>query len=369
MGRRSARCPSAARVCSSRSSRRMAGGRAGSRCRPIRRTTAPPNGCFARPPGSRRSPRTSSSSSRRRRRDSPAIEAATERGINVNVTVCFSVAQAVAAAEAIERGLARRESAGEPIDRMGPVVTLMMGRVEDWLHTLVERDGVIVDPVAVPWAGVAIFKRAYGLFRERGYRSRLLGAAMRHHYHWSQLIGGDVVITMPPAWQRRFNALLGAGPARHRRSSRPGDRRGTAGALPRLPPRLRARRHDRGRVRHVRPDRPGPPSVHLLVPRPAAPGPRRGAAGSRHPEELDRSRRASATVHPSALPNDATADQLRLRPGADGTVAVDPARAGWRYLSFRVERLEAGSEIRVGRRGARGGRCQPCRRGGRDLGR
>ena len=37
-----------------------------------------------------------------------AIEAATARGISVNVTVCFSVAQAVAAAEAIERGLGRR---------------------------------------------------------------------------------------------------------------------------------------------------------------------------------------------------------------------------------------------------------------------
>ena len=32
------------------------------------------------------------------------------------------------------------------------------------------------------------------------------GAAIRHHYHWSQLIGGDVVITLPAAWQRRFNA-------------------------------------------------------------------------------------------------------------------------------------------------------------------
>jgi transaldolase len=29
---------------------------------------------------------------------------------------------------------------------------------------------------------------------------------MRHHLHWSELIGGDVIITMPSAWQRRFNA-------------------------------------------------------------------------------------------------------------------------------------------------------------------
>ena len=38
------------------------------------------------------------------------------------------------------------------------------------------------------------------------FRARLLGAAIRHHYHWSELIGGDVVLTLPASWQRRFNA-------------------------------------------------------------------------------------------------------------------------------------------------------------------
>lgn len=135
-----------------------------------------------------------------------AIEEATYRGVSVNVTVSVTVSQAVAAAEAIERGLRRRDAEGQPTDRMGPVVTLMMGRIEDWLRVVVDRDGLTVDPAALPWSGVAVFKRAYGLFRERAYRARLLGAAIRHHYHWSELIGGDVVITMPAAWQRRFNA-------------------------------------------------------------------------------------------------------------------------------------------------------------------
>ena len=135
-----------------------------------------------------------------------AIDTATYRGISVNVTVSFTVAQAVAAAEAIERGLRRRDAEGLATDRMGPVVTLMMGRIEDWLRVQVERDGLVVDPDALPWSGVAVFKRAYGLFRDRGYRARLLGAAIRHHYHWSELIGGDVVITLPSSWQRRFNA-------------------------------------------------------------------------------------------------------------------------------------------------------------------
>ena len=135
-----------------------------------------------------------------------AMEEASARGVSVNTTVCFSVAQAVAAAEAIERGIRRREAAGESTAAMGPVVTIMMGRIEDWLRVQTERDGIVADPVALPWSGVAVFKRAYGLFRERGFRARLLGAAIRHHYHWSELIGGDVVITMPASWQKRFNA-------------------------------------------------------------------------------------------------------------------------------------------------------------------
>ena len=134
------------------------------------------------------------------------MEEATYRGVNVNATVSFSVAQAVAAAEAVERGLRRREADGLAVDGMGPVITLMMGRLEDWLKVVAERDGTVVHPQALAWSGVAAFKRAAAEFRERGLRARLLGAAIRHHLHWSELIGGDVVITMPASWQRRFNA-------------------------------------------------------------------------------------------------------------------------------------------------------------------
>ncbi len=135
-----------------------------------------------------------------------AMETATFRGISINATVSFSVAQAVAAAEAVERGIRRREADGLPTTEMGPVVTLMMGRIEDWLRVQTERDGIAVHPAALPWSGVAVFKQAARIFQERGFRARLLGAAIRHHLHWSELIGGDVVLTLPAVWQRRFNA-------------------------------------------------------------------------------------------------------------------------------------------------------------------
>jgi transaldolase len=133
------------------------------------------------------------------------IEEATFRGVNINSTVSFSVPQAVASADAVERGLARREAAGEDTSSMTPICTIMIGRLDDWMKVLVERDDIALHPDAASWAGIAAFKRAYAIFRERGYRSRLLAAAYRHRLHWTELVGGDVSMTMPYPWQVRFN--------------------------------------------------------------------------------------------------------------------------------------------------------------------
>jgi transaldolase len=135
-----------------------------------------------------------------------AIEEVTARGISINATVSFTVPQALAVADAVERGLRRREAAGHDVSGMGPVCTIMVGRLDDWLKVAAEKAGATLDPGYFEWAGVAAFKRAYRLYRERGYRTRLLSAAFRNHMHWSQLIGGDVVISPPFAWQKRLNA-------------------------------------------------------------------------------------------------------------------------------------------------------------------
>lgn len=136
----------------------------------------------------------------------PAIEEATYRGISINATVSFSLPQCIAVAEAVERGLKRREQDGKDIEAMGPVCTIMVGRLDDWLKVLVEKENIAIDPGYLEWAGVAVFKKAYQIFRERGYRIRLLSAAFRNHMHWSELIGGDIVISPPYSWQVRFNA-------------------------------------------------------------------------------------------------------------------------------------------------------------------
>lgn len=135
-----------------------------------------------------------------------AIEEATARGVVINATVAFTVAQAIAVGEAVERGLRRHEADGGDTSRFSPVCSLMIGRLDDWMKVLVERDDIALDPAAANWAGIAVFKRAYGIYRERGFRTRVLAAAYRHRLHWTELVGGDIVMTMPHVWQARFNA-------------------------------------------------------------------------------------------------------------------------------------------------------------------
>lgn len=135
-----------------------------------------------------------------------AIEEATYQGVSINATVSFTLPQSIAVAEAVERGLKRREAEGHDTSLMSPVCTIMVGRLDDWLNVLVKRDEITTHPSIIPWAGVAVMKKAYRIFQERGYRARLLSAAYRHHLHWSEFIGGDVIVSMPYEWQLRFNA-------------------------------------------------------------------------------------------------------------------------------------------------------------------
>jgi transaldolase len=133
-----------------------------------------------------------------------AMEEVTARGINVNATVNFTLPGALAVAEAVERGLDRLAAAqGEAAAAaMTPVCTLMVGRLEDWLRVIAAREGILPTPGRIEWAGVAVAKRAIALYRERGHRTRILVGAFRTHLPWTELAGADIVLTIPPGWQR-----------------------------------------------------------------------------------------------------------------------------------------------------------------------
>ncbi|MEA4876230.1 transaldolase family protein [Anaerorhabdus sp.] len=134
-----------------------------------------------------------------------AFEEMTYRGISINATVSFTVSQAIAVAEAVERGLNRRIKEGLPIDKMNPVCTIMAGRVDDYLKKDCKEKGLLIEPEILEWAGVAVVKNAYRIYQEKAYRTTLLVAAYRNPYHWNQFIGGKIVLTIPYDWQLKYN--------------------------------------------------------------------------------------------------------------------------------------------------------------------
>jgi transaldolase len=134
-----------------------------------------------------------------------AMEEVVASGVNVNATVSFSVAQAVAIAEAFERGMKKAEKAKRDMSQLHPYVTIMVGRVDDMLKRAVEKGGPAAAAEHLTWAGIAVFKRAHQVFQEKRFRSTLLAAAYRHEGQWSQLIGDDVILSMPYKWWKQFN--------------------------------------------------------------------------------------------------------------------------------------------------------------------
>ncbi len=142
-----------------------------------------------------------------------ALEELSARGVTAMATACFTVSQAVAVAEAVERGLERAAASGHDTGSMTPLCVFLVGRTDDWFAALAEREGGAIDPSDLEWPGISCVKAAYRVYRERGYRTRLLVAGFRRELHWSAFVGGDLVLSLTPPWWRRIEASGAPAPA------------------------------------------------------------------------------------------------------------------------------------------------------------
>jgi transaldolase len=134
-----------------------------------------------------------------------AIEEVTYRGVSINATVCFGVSQAVQVAEAVERALRRRESENMSNDAINPVCTIMVGRLDDYIKKVIKAEDRLMSPEALEWAGIACAKKYYNIYKERKYKTKLLTAAFRNIHHWTSLVGGDLIATIPMSYQVKIN--------------------------------------------------------------------------------------------------------------------------------------------------------------------
>jgi transaldolase len=149
----------------------------------------------------------------------PAIEELTARGVNVNVTLLFSLARHEQVIDAYVAGLERRAAAGQPVDGIASVASFFVSRVDAKADALLPAGSDLRGKVAIANA-----QRAYGRCRERFADQRWLAlgelGANPQRPLWAstgtkdptysdvlyveELIAPGVINTMPDATLRAF---------------------------------------------------------------------------------------------------------------------------------------------------------------------
>jgi transaldolase len=123
-------------------------------------------------------------------------------GVTVTATVSFTVPQVVAIAERHRQGAQRARERGVQPGKCFAVI--MIGRLDDYLREVAHDNQVAVSESDIRQAGLAVTKRACAIYRERGYDTILLVAALRGEYHLTELAGADLVMSIAPVYQELF---------------------------------------------------------------------------------------------------------------------------------------------------------------------
>jgi transaldolase len=130
------------------------------------------------------------------------LEDCIAEGITVTATVSFTVPQVIAIAERCRAGRERALRNGTTPGECFSVI--MIGRLDDYLREVAADNRAPVSESDVRQAGLAVTKRAYRIYRERGYEAVLLIAALRGSYHLMELAGAELVMSIAPAPQEWF---------------------------------------------------------------------------------------------------------------------------------------------------------------------
>ena len=123
-------------------------------------------------------------------------------GITVTITVSFTVPQAVAIGERHMAGIRRAQAKG--IEPGKCFAVIMIGRLDDFLREVAHDTQAAVSESDIRQSGVAATKRAYQLYKKRGYQAVLLIAALRGDYHLTEIAGADLLMSIAPAFQEIF---------------------------------------------------------------------------------------------------------------------------------------------------------------------
>jgi transaldolase/glucose-6-phosphate isomerase len=162
----------------------------------------------------------------------PAIEESIYRGVNINITMIFSIENYIQVAESFIKGLERRDAEGKPVDHIASVASFFVSRVDTAIDTDLEyrashaatpEEKAILEGL-MGGAAIANAKIAYQKFKEIFYGERFSKlkskGALAQRCLWAStgtknpkysdvlyvdnLIGPETVNTIPPQTYTAF---------------------------------------------------------------------------------------------------------------------------------------------------------------------
>jgi transaldolase len=127
------------------------------------------------------------------------LEDCTAEGITATLTISYTVPQVIAIAERHRRGIQRAEQNGIKPGRCFAVI--MIGRLDDYLRDVAHDSEADISESDIRQAGLAVSKRAYSIYKQRGYEATLIVAALRGTYHMTELAGAEIIMSIAPPYQ------------------------------------------------------------------------------------------------------------------------------------------------------------------------
>ncbi len=127
------------------------------------------------------------------------LEDCAAEGITCTLTISYTLPQTIATAERYRLGLQRAKAKGITPGKCFAVI--MIGRLDDYLREVAHDCCAGVGESDIRQAGLAVTKRAYAIYRQRGYEAVLIIAALRGTHHMTELAGAEVIMSIFPTIQ------------------------------------------------------------------------------------------------------------------------------------------------------------------------
>jgi len=130
----------------------------------------------------------------------PAIEQLVPMDVPLNSTEIFGVSQMIAICEAYEKW--SKASGKRPMFYMSHIA----GIYDDFLKNYVTENQVDISPDVLHQGGLAVARKVYEIMVDRGYNATFIGGGARGLHHFTEMVGGRVVVTIN--WEGTADKLL-----------------------------------------------------------------------------------------------------------------------------------------------------------------